>query len=301
MKKIVYKSVENRQHQRKTFAPGEKPILTIDGKQYIVDDISQGGIKFQTPIDDTIGKDISGTLSFPDGESIDINGNIVWKGEDVAGMSFYNPLSEDVISRDNQVAFLKTEFSIPTFRKQSDPKNDGYTHQHLVKLGIKQKRLKKWLASRYIGLGEKENDTNDSPKRFRRFDLYIMKLFDYLVDQGYAEEEVALRMKILTLAEKKSDSHFYKKEFIGLSNRIDFTKIPHDMREKMWNWLSNDYSLSQNEEKKVKIYLKYLVPVLLEMSHKNLIIPAALYQDCQYIFIINYKKIRDQVDEVIDS
>lgn len=298
MGRKIYKSVENRQHPRISFKPGERPVLRINNNSYEVEDISEGGIKFLTGEGAKLENDISGTLEFPDGAIVEIEGSVIWHREDVVGLSFYNLLASSVVNREQQEAFLKTEIAIPTLSGMAEENVSGYSNQDLIKLGIASKYLKEWMTYGYIE-PTLEQEGQSSKKLFSLFDLYLVKLFSFLVGRGFSEGESSLRIKILALAEKKSSKYFYEKSYIGFSRKINFNIIPDDMKQKMMQWLFHDINLDSSEEKKMKKILKCFVPVLIEEKDDTLILPASLYNNCNDILIVNFKKIRDEVDSAV--
>ncbi len=296
MGRKIFKSLENRQHPRVIFEPKERPLLKIGGSTFAVEDISKGGIKFITEGEINLKDDISGTLSFADGESIKIEGSIIWKDDDVVGLSFYDLLPSSMVNREQQVAFLKTQIAVPKLGDGEEEKLPGYTAKQLAKLGVDSKHLKKWINRGYIKPSIQEGDTENKKILFSIFDLYMIKLFEYLVNHDFSEEESSLRIKILVLAEKKSSQFFYEKSFLGFSRKIDFNTISPEMRKKMVRWINNDKTLEKEDQTNIKTILKSYVPVLLKESEQTLHVPFLLYNECDDILIVNFKKIRDLVD-----
>ncbi len=305
MEKKIFKSVENRQHQRIKFNPGERPVLKIGKDTFEVEDISEGGIKFTTKGAPNLEKNISGTLTFPNGETINIDGNIIWQKEQFLGLSFYDLLPASMINTGQHVAFLKTDIAIPTLGQMEEPDLEGYTVQNLTKLGIASKRLKEWMTYGYIEPSIHQPGTSGAKMLFSHFDLYMVKLFEHLIDHAFSEEDASLRIRILALAEKKSGHLFYEKSFIGFSRKTDLNTVSDKIKQKMMQWLSDKTGANDAEnqtdqtDQKIKTVLKDFVPVLVEEKEKTLVLPPSLLSDCKNILIVNFKRIRDDVDQAI--
>jgi hypothetical protein len=82
-----YSGFERRMYFRyKLIYSPRRAILTIEGQDYKVLDMSTEGLRFVADTDMPSGKDIRGVLTFSDGESMVIEGTVVWMQEDEIGV-----------------------------------------------------------------------------------------------------------------------------------------------------------------------------------------------------------------------
>ncbi len=301
MGKKIFKSVENRHHERIEFEVKNRPTLQIGDYTFEVENVSKGGVKFLTEGKGNVelDKEISGVLTFPSGESVEVEGSVIWQTDKSKGMSFYDLLPDTLADQRQQTAFLTTNIAIPTLSPMDESEQEGYTVQSLTKLGIEPKRLKDWMAFGYIEPSIHQVDVPGAKSLFSHFDLYMVKLFEYLLDSGFSEEESSVRIKILALANKKSERFLDGKNYIGFPRKTDFSSIPEDMRQNIINWLLQGDKIGDAEKKAAKKILADFIPAFLEEKGENLVLSSQVYDGCDSILIINFKKIRNYVDMAI--
>jgi hypothetical protein len=74
------------------------------------------------------------------------------------------------------------------------PKKKSYSSNDILKLGIKRERLKEWLFKGYFSPSIQEASGPGTKNLYSHLDLYFIKLFQELVEQGFARQVVAARI-----------------------------------------------------------------------------------------------------------
>ena len=74
-----------------------------------------------------------------------------------------------------------------------------------------------------------------------------------------------------------------------------------DTKKAMNQWLSDKGSLDKSKEKAVKDTIKKFIPSLVKEKNSTLHLSQSLYDDCDDILIVNFKKIRNLVDASVNS
>ncbi len=292
--------MEKRKYQRYDFTSGEGPVLKIGDKEFPIENMSQGGIKFVKNRDETFDDVINGIIVFPSGEKIEIDGSIKWELEDVIGLSFTDLIPEDLFGKDQHVAFLKTRITIPKLNKPENfVESPGYTMVDVIKTGVSVRRVEDWVHKGYILPSMEDPDNTEDGKMFSRFDLYLIKVFDHLTTRSFSEIEAAIRTRIMALAEKKPGRYLYKTSFVAFSRKVDFSMVPIDMKEKMLVWLTEKELLEEKERNDIKDFLKNFIPTLIQEKDGKLLLSSMIYENTDDILIINFKRVRDFVDDAI--
>ena len=98
MKKYEY--IERRRDSRTEYLNTERPILKIGKHKFEVLDISQIGLKFLNDKEVNLSEYISGNLTFLCGESIDIEGSLIWGQDDDFGLYLKNHIPSDMIQKE---------------------------------------------------------------------------------------------------------------------------------------------------------------------------------------------------------
>ena len=99
MKKYEY--IERRRDSRTEYLNVERPILKIGKHKFEVLDISQIGLKFLNDKEVNLSEYISGNLTFLCGESIDIEGSLIWEQDDDFGLYLKNHIPSDMIQKED--------------------------------------------------------------------------------------------------------------------------------------------------------------------------------------------------------
>ncbi len=295
-------NLEQRQFPRFEFDASKSPVLIVENREFRIEDISQGGVKFLKGKAVDFPDVIYGKVVFEDGGSVDIEGNIAWEHEDVVGLSFEELIPKNVLEKNQQVAFLQTKISIPKLTTPVEHEvSSGYTLQKLLNIGIPSERLEEWMKNGYIESSIPKAEQKGGKKLFSRFDLYAVKLFEYLLNCGFSAEEASLRIKVVILAEKKPGRYLYENPFLAFSRKVSFDSVPDAMKNIMLTWLSDKEKLDNAEKEKARIYLRNFIPAVVPVTGDKIVLSSTLFSECNDILIVNFKKIRDEVDAVLDE
>jgi hypothetical protein len=95
-----YKGIERRKNPRIEYFNIERPRLKIGKHKFEVLDISQRGLKFLNDKEVNLSEHISGKLTFLCGESIDIEGSLIWEQDDDFGLYLKNLIPSDMIQKE---------------------------------------------------------------------------------------------------------------------------------------------------------------------------------------------------------
>jgi hypothetical protein len=293
-------TTEKRKYPRLKFDTEKMPVLKVGDKEYEIENISQGGIRLLKSKTIVFEDIVDGEVIFPDGEIIKIEGGIAWEHEDVVGLSFRDMLSEEMLDEKERVAFLQTKISIPKLASFEEPEPPpGYSKQDLMTLGFASELIDEWVTKGYIEPSVKKAEDPEGENFFSRFDLYAVKLFKYLVDRNVSEEEASLMIKILVQAEKRPGRYLYENAFLAFPSKIDFSTIPEETRNNMRIWLEDKNRLNEADRRKAKDLLKNFIPAVLREHSKILSISSSVFSNCTDILVVNFKKIRVQVDSTV--
>jgi hypothetical protein len=98
---------ERRGFERLEYAPGERPVFLIGGGVFEVVDCAERGLRY-VPSEarsrlPEIGSDIRGTIRFPDGPEVPIEGVVVRAGDDGIAVNFTQLwIDKEVIERERR-------------------------------------------------------------------------------------------------------------------------------------------------------------------------------------------------------
>ena len=95
-----YEDIERRKDPRTAYLSIERPRLKIGKHKFEVLDISQIGLKFLNNKEVNLSEYISGKLTFLCGESIDIEGSLIWEQDDDFGLYLKNHIPSDMIQKE---------------------------------------------------------------------------------------------------------------------------------------------------------------------------------------------------------
>ena len=99
-KKKKYEGTERRKYPREVYLNIEGPRLKIGKHTFEVLDISQIGLKFLNDKEVLFSEYISGELTFLYGESIAIEGSVIWEQDDDFGLYLKNLIPSDMIQKE---------------------------------------------------------------------------------------------------------------------------------------------------------------------------------------------------------
>ena len=97
---------EKRSYIRIVYNPGQRPRLAAGDHEFEVTDISEGGIRFLNGDAVELPELITGTLTFLEGERIDIDGRIEWQAHPEVGMSLTYRIPAATIEKEQRHIIL---------------------------------------------------------------------------------------------------------------------------------------------------------------------------------------------------
>ena len=106
MKNKKYKGPERRKSLRVTYAPDKRPVLKVGENEFEVADISEMGLRFFNDRKIEFRHRVRGTVKLLCGESIDVEGMILRKKRSDIYMNVNNPISKNVLMREQQLSDL---------------------------------------------------------------------------------------------------------------------------------------------------------------------------------------------------
>jgi len=102
-----YESSERRIYFRILYGIENRPKLSVGEHEFEVADISQGGMRLVNIKGITLDRNISGTALFLCGESMAIEGEIVWEKNGEFGVLFNRLISVDTMENEKKYVILK--------------------------------------------------------------------------------------------------------------------------------------------------------------------------------------------------
>ena len=98
---------ERRGFERVEYASGERPVFLSGGGAFEVVDCAERGLRYVAPEAETslpeVGSDIRGTIRFPDGPEVPVEGVVVRAGGDGIAVNFTQLwIDKEVIERERR-------------------------------------------------------------------------------------------------------------------------------------------------------------------------------------------------------
>ncbi|MBC8179712.1 MerR family transcriptional regulator [candidate division KSB1 bacterium] len=159
--------------------------------------------------------------------------------------------------------------------------NKDYTSTDIAKLGIKRERLKEWMARGFIkprvpakGPGTKN--------LFSLSDLYLIKLFEYLVGRGFSRENA----NVIVEGYLQAVNEIFQKGDRRPTKYIALISATHDEGGSFLTLLDLDYSGD---------IIKFSSKVKLTSANSETVTTV----DMDDAIIINFEKIREQVNSAL--
>ncbi len=144
-------------------------------------------------------------------------------------------------------------------------------------LGIKYGRLREWIDRGYVEPSIQKAAGAGTRSIFSLFDVYLVKLFDFLIDRGFSREDAATRIKALA------------EDFRG-----EFTLAPHDTQEFRVNFIA----LGREKDSIMVIHRWTLGEKGSAVKDIEEPLSSLLTEESDDQYIVNFKKIRDDVDRI---
>ena len=77
-------------------------------------------------------------------------------------------------------------------------KNKTFTTTDIAeRLNIKRERIKNWISEGFVRPSIKQGSGPGTKHVFSLWDLYMIKLFEYLLKRGFSRSEASNRMKMI--------------------------------------------------------------------------------------------------------
>ncbi len=95
-----YEDIERRKDPRTEYSNIEGARLKIGEHEFEVLDISQIGLKSLNNEEANLSRYFRGKLTFLCGESMDIEGSLVWEQDNDFGLYLKNPIPSDIIQKE---------------------------------------------------------------------------------------------------------------------------------------------------------------------------------------------------------
>jgi hypothetical protein len=109
MEKDKYKGSERRSFNRIQYNPKERPKFQIKDQFFEVADISEKGLSLVNDKEIYLDMRIRGKLTFLSGESVDIEGSVLWEIDNVLGVQFENLIPSDKIIKEQRHLILNSD------------------------------------------------------------------------------------------------------------------------------------------------------------------------------------------------
>ena len=96
---------ERRGFQRVEYAPGERPLFLTGGTSFEVVDCAERGIRYVSMNDrlPEVGSDVRGTIRFPDGPEVPVEGVVVRAAGDGVAVNFTHIwIDKELIERERR-------------------------------------------------------------------------------------------------------------------------------------------------------------------------------------------------------
>jgi hypothetical protein len=193
----------------------------------------------------------------------------------------------------------------------------AYTTTDIARLGTKRERLKEWMLRGYIKASIESANGAGTKNLFSRWDLYMIQLFQYLVERGFSREDTARRIRWLFLVGEIADEVISSSKKISEKNRkaalesydrfltARFLILPKrgqgiDGFPRAERIANRDGSFE--EPPSVVCIVKEENGSFMEYAPngKKRSFSFDNYRHHDDILLVNFKKIRDKVDELIE-
>ena len=107
MKDKRYGGSEKRTYIRIAYRPENRPKLKIGKAGFDVVDMSESGIRIVNTKKIKLTKRLRGTMTLLCGESVAIDGDVVWERNDEFGLLLKHPIPSDDMEKEKKYVILK--------------------------------------------------------------------------------------------------------------------------------------------------------------------------------------------------
>ena len=152
-------------------------------------------------------------------------------------------------------------------------------------MSIPRERLKDWLTREYIVPSIQKASGQGTKNLFSLMDLYLIKLFEYLLARGFARKDAQKRVHLLSLLTSyggRVSKRLLSTEFLGIINSPDDNEII----------IKNGYEFDKSSPSVVMLSIddNGRISTGLPMEKLHLI---------DDMLIVNFAKIRNEVDVAV--
>ena len=106
MKSEEYEGSERRVYFRILYRSTKRPKLVTGKHEFEIADISEGGIRLINNQNIKLAESVRGTTTFLCGESVEIEGTIVWEQNNEIGLLLKDYISPATMQKENQLVIL---------------------------------------------------------------------------------------------------------------------------------------------------------------------------------------------------
>ena len=103
-----YEGSERRTYFRILYPPDKRPKLIVGEHQFEIADISEGGIRLINTQNAKLEETIRGSTTFLYGETMDIEGAVVWKQNNEIGLLLKAYIPPAVMQKENRFVILSS-------------------------------------------------------------------------------------------------------------------------------------------------------------------------------------------------
>jgi hypothetical protein len=194
----------------------------------------------------------------------------------------------------------------------NDEFSKTFTTSNITKLGIKRERLKDWMERGFIEPSIQKAEGQGTKNLFSIFDLYTIMLFNTLIEYGFSRQDAGFRIKwTFYILIKGNEADFW-----GNTSFLGFVRIAAEqgpiIKRLFHSGIKSAKALADMVDKLPKrehdIMFGSFVPLPFDETSKNALSKCTpkrisfqrdIGDDCDAITIVNLKKIRERVDNLI--
>ena len=97
---------ERRSYVRVVYGPSQRPCLAVGGYDFEIADINQGGLRLVVSGPTAFPNPFSGTVTFRNGQTIEIQGRMEWHQDQQIGLSLNRLIPQQIIEKEQRYAIL---------------------------------------------------------------------------------------------------------------------------------------------------------------------------------------------------
>jgi len=106
MKNNDYEGSERRTYFRIFYKPSQGPTLIVEKREFEIADISEGGIRLIGDQQIELEKLVRGKITFLCGESMEVEGNIMWEQNNQVGILLKDYIPPAIMEKEQHAVIL---------------------------------------------------------------------------------------------------------------------------------------------------------------------------------------------------